>query len=649
MVRTRSPARHVARFASIAIVAACALAGAGEGTAATAPPAAFVRVDQAGYPAAAAKRAYLLAGGAEAGAAFTVTGAGGRTVLTGRVGPDLGRWSARFAHVYAIDFSRLRAAGTYTIAVAGAAASPPFRIATGAALSARPIRNALAFYQDERDGPDFIPSPLRTAPGHLNDAHAMTYVTPKVDGDGNFAGSLKPLGVRIDAAGGWWDAGDYLKLVETTSYTDTVLLAAVRDFPRPMHVRVHGHTFAAEAAFGVRWLLRMWDDRTRTLYYQVGIGEGNDRTLGDHDIWRLPQADDRYGGTSRAARYIRHRPVFRAGPPGSPVSPNLAGRDAAAFGLCFQVYRRTHPALAARCLRAGEHIFALADTAPGRLLTVIPFDFYPETEWRDDLELGATELALATAHGHLPAGLPHRRSRYYLRLAAHWAHAYITGPNDAADTLNLYDTSGLAHYDLVRAIRAAHDPRRLQVTPAGLLRDLRRQLGRAQAQGRTDPFGFGFPWAAYDTTSHGFGLAVMAGEYDQLTHGRRYAVAGARWLGNVLGANAWGVALAVGDGTTFPHCMQHQVANLAGSLDGAAPILAGAVVEGPNSAATTGVVPPMRLCPGTGTDRFARFNSAAVFRDNVQSYSTVEPAIDLTATSPLAFARQAAARADARP
>ena len=50
----------------------------------------------------------------------------------------------------------------------------------------------------------------------------------------------------------------------------------------------------------------------------------------------------------------------------------------------------------------------------------------------------------------------------------------------------------------------------------------------------------------------------------------------------------------------------------------------------------------MRLCPADGSDRYARFNSAAVFRDNVQSYSTVEPAIDLTATSPLAFARQAA-------
>jgi hypothetical protein len=32
----------------------------------------------------------------------------------------------------------------------------------------------------------------------------------------------------------------------------------------------------------------------------------------------------------------------------------------------------------------------------------------------------------------------------------------------------------------------------------------------------------------------------------------------------------------------------------------------------------------------------------AVFRDNVQSYSTVEPAIDLTALSPMAFAWQQA-------
>ena len=606
-------------------------------------PAAYVRVNQAGYPAAAAKRAYLLAATAEPGAAFRILDAAGRVILTGHAGPSLGRWSAAFPHVYPLDFSRLHARGTYRIAVAGSpGVSPTFRIASGAALARRPIRNSLAFYQDERDGPDFIRTPLRSSPGHLNDEHAMTYLTPKVDGDGNFAGDLHPLGVRIDAAGGWWDAGDYLKFVETTSYTDAVLLSAVRDFPHQLSGRVHGHTYPAEAAFGVRWLLRMWDDRTRTLYYQVGIGEGNDQTLGDHDIWRLPQVDDTYGGTSRDARYIRHRPVFRAGPAGAPISPNLAGRDAAAFGLCFQVYRRTHPRLAARCLRSGEHIFALADTTPGRLLTVIPFDFYPETEWRDDLELGATELAIATSAGHLPNGIPHRRSRYYLRLAARWAHAYIHGPNDAADTLNLYDVSGLAHYDLYRAISMAGGSHGLAVTQPALLADLRRQLDRAIARGRKDPFRFGFPWAAFDTTSHGFGLSVMASEYDQLTGTKRYSKQASHWLGNVLGGNAWGVSLVVGDGTRFPRCMQHQVANLAGSLNGAPPVLAGAAVEGPNVVTSSGKVDGMRDCPAHNVNPFKKFNNAAKFKDNVQSWSTVEPAIDLTATSPLAFARAAA-------
>jgi hypothetical protein len=111
-----------------------------------------------------------------------------------------------------------------------------------------------------------------------------------------------------------------------------------------------------------------------------------------------------------------------------------------------------------------------------------------------------------------------------------------------------------------------------------------------------------------------------------------------------LGANAWGVSLVIGDGTEFPDCAQHQVANIAGSLDGRGAVLAGAVVEGPSNSASTGLLDHMRRCPVHGGDVFARFSGhGAVFRDNVQSYSTVEPAIDLTASSPLAFAWQIAA------
>ena len=103
--------------------------------------------------------------------------------------------------------------------------------------------------------------------------------------------------------------------------------------------------------------------------------------------------------------------------------------------------------------------------------------------------------------------------------------------------------------------------------------------------------------------------------------------------------------MIVGDGSTCPHCLQHQVANLVGSHNGKPPILAGAVVEGPNSFAAVGSVPNMRPCSANapGDVPYSVFRGhKAVFRDNVQSYSTVEPAIDLTALSPLAFAWQEA-------
>jgi endoglucanase len=647
--------------AALAVCLAAAFQSVGEGRALAGSPggslvaasqpsagasgAAFVRVNQVGYPSGAPKRAYLMTTAATPGATFVVVDGAGAIAYLGTAGGNLGRWSAKYPNVFPLDLSSVTAPGVYRIIVLwpATAVSPRFRIDGGTNVYSGALANTLRFYQVQRDGADFVRSALRNAPAHLNDRHAMTYATPKVDADGVFRGDLKALGVRRNASGGWWDAGDYLKFVHTESYTVSLLLTGVRDFPDLMGAGSATSDFTAETKFGVRWLLRMWDEETQTLYYQVGIGSGNDRTAGDHDIWRLPQDDDTWGGNDPYYRYIRHRPVFRAGPPGSPIGPNIAGRDAAAMALGYQVFKELDPAFANRCLFAAEHIFDLADTSPtGNLTTAIPFDFYPETEWRDDLELGATELSFALAGGQLPAGLPHTDPNFYLEAAAHWANEYMTGPNDAADTLNLYDVSGLAHYELYRAIGDAVSPVVLETSRSALLADMAKQLDGAVAQGQTDPFGFGYAWPQWDTTVHGAGLSVMASEYDQLTGTDTYADESGRWLANILGANAWGSSFIVGDGRSFPHCMQHQVANLAGSLDGSPPILAGAAVEGPNHYAAHGRLQYMVACPPNGRDRFARFNSDAVYRDDVESYSTVEPAIDLTAASPLAFARASA-------
>jgi endoglucanase len=633
-MRRPSPILRSLGISAIALLLAAPVASA----APSHPPAtAFVRLNQVGYPTNLPKRAYLMASAAETGATFQLLNTANAVVFSGSIGSSLGSWSNAYPFVYGLDFSAFSTAGQYRIQVIGPVptTSLTFGVGSDADLYAQPLANALSFYRNQRDGANFVPSALRAAPAHLHDQAAMTYATPHVNGSGRFSGDLTPLGVTIDASGGWFDAGDYLKAVQTLSYTTDMLFAGVRDFPTRMGAGSATSDFTAEARFGAEWLLRMWDDQTKTLYYQVGIGNGNGKTVSDHDIWRLPQEDDTYGGTDPRFRYIRNRPVFRAGPPGSLISPNLAGRVAAALGMCSQVFRTSDPAFASSCLTEGQHVFDLANTAPsGNLLTLIPFSFYPEEEWRDDLELGATELALAFAANGQP-----QQATDYLGKAAHWASAYIAGPNGAADTLNLYDVSGLAHYDLHRAIGSAGNPAGLEVTQAALLADMKKQLDGAVAQSATDPFGFGFPWSTWDTTSHGAGLSVMASEYDALTQTSTYADEAIGWLSNILGANAWGTSLIVGDGLVFPNCLHHQIANLAGHLDGTPPVLAGAAVEGPNGITYAGSQTGMRPCPSDGSDRFGSFDgSGAKFTDNVESFSTVEPAVDLTAASPLAFA-----------
>ncbi len=708
-------------FILTAIVMAVALSCMPAGIAADA---AYIRVNQAGYENGSPGRAYLMSTASETGATFAVVNANGATKFSGNVGALLGTWSHSKSvsyQVYALDFTV--PAGVYQIQVSGpvAATSPNFAVDTANNLYQGQLLNTLFFYETDRDGKNFIPNALRTAPGHLKDANASVFVTPPLDTN-DFVDNVPPTPPlvaanlpNIDAAGGWWDAGDYMKYVETTSYAVALMQIGIRDFPNqmganapvnppapPVSVSYAGNSgpgapaasdFTAEAMFGLNWLMEMWNDPTKTLYYQVdnsqdwdyyGFGDPSSATgncggtydtpyclITEYDIWTLPQAADNYQqpGDPEACDplttfYICNRPVFVAGPAGSKISPNLAGRLAADFALCYQLNQASNPALANQCLASAEHIFDLADTsfpdpAPSVnsgscsncLLTIVPFDGYPETVWDDDMELGATELyfALASAGGsqNLPAGLPHTNPSDYLRQAAQFASNYITNvyQQGYTDTLNLYDVSGLAHFELYRALEKAGNPQGLAVTQAGIEQQFLQQVGDAITQAGTDAWGFGDAWNNGDTTSHGGGLSVMASEAYYLTQTKSYDTYAQRWLGNILGANAWGSSFIVGDGTTFPNCIQHQVANLAGALNGTSggtPILWGAASEGPATEATSGIVTGMILCPANGADPFAKFNGndgpfnaseVTVYRDNMQSYSTTEPAIDLTSTS----------------
>ena len=672
---------------------------------------AYVRVNQVGYEAANPPfQAYLMSTVSESGATFKVVNSEGATIYSGAIGSLLGTWSnsKKLTYdVYPLSFT-VPGGDIYTISVTGpvAATSPKFAVNAPDVLYPGLLLNTLWFYETDRDGPTYIPNALRTAPGHLNDENATVYDTPPLNANDiitTTGTALTSTGASIDGAGGWWDAGDYMKYVETVSYTTALMEIGIRDFPNqmgpgapakppapPASVSYAGNAsgaptssdFTAEAEFGFDWLIQMWNDSTKMLYYQVDNSQDwkNFRSLEtEYDIWTLPQAADNYERCATDYFYICYRPVFIAAPAGSKISPNLAGRMAAAFAEYYQLYRTSNPTTADQALLYAEDIFALANTsladpaksvgdgtcASGCLLTAVPFDGYPETVWDDDMELGATELyiALESAGGKLPPGLPVTNPLTYLSGAAQFAHNYITKIYGAGaeDTLNLYDVSGLAHFELYRALGVAGNPNGLAVNQATMLSALENQLAVATAQSQKDVWGFGVPWQDGDTTSHGAGLSVMASELYYLTGSSSYNTYSQRWLANVLGANSWGSSFIVGDGSTFPNCIQHQVANLAGALNGTSggtPILWGAASEGPAYGATSGTLDGMILCPANGVDTFAIFNgndgaynssNVAVYQDNVQSYSTTEPAIDLTSTSFLMWSWRIAGSPNALP
>jgi hypothetical protein len=166
-------------------------------------------------------------------------------------------------------------------------------------------------------------------------------------------------------------------------------------------------------------------------------------------------------------------------------------------------------------------------------------------------------------------------------------------------------------------------------------------------QAATDPFGLGIVYGnGGDAAPHALGLGLEAQMYGEITGAKifqRFAQTQLNWA---LGANAWGTSFIVGAGSVFPHCVQHQIANLTGSLSGTPPVLLGATVAGPNTiGAFKGLSTQdgMRRCPAKGGDPFAAFTArGARYLDNVIAWPSVEPADDYVALGILLFARETA-------
>ena len=152
----------------------------------------YMRVNQIGYEAGLPARAYLMTR-ASGSAKFSIIDSSGATAASGSVGALLGAWG--HYSVYPIDFT-LSTHDTYTIVMSNGGFGDlacAFEWIRPRISTRTPLANNLYFYENERDGADFIPTALRTARRTSQRCESHGHITsPTFDDDDNIIGSLVP-------------------------------------------------------------------------------------------------------------------------------------------------------------------------------------------------------------------------------------------------------------------------------------------------------------------------------------------------------------------------------------------------------------------------------------------------------------------------
>ena len=429
-----------------------------------------------------------------------------------------------FRHQYAVDFSALTTAGTYAVEIrdgsnALIATSPPTVVAVDPLATIVP--GLVRFFGVQRSGNT---APLVHAPSHLDDGVAV--------------GGPQD-GLAVDLAGGWYDAGDYIKFSLTTAYASFLQLFALRELAPAGLAASLRTAIRAEARIGLEYLLKAHPTAS-AFYFQVA--DGLDHDSGD----RLPENDTAYGGP---------RPAYYG------LGANTAGKAAAALALGSEEWATDDPAFAAACLTAAQEIYALGksivegtSTDPKFQLLVTCVEtpaeyasdqlncgFYNEDSWRDDMTIAA--VTLYEASGSAP----------YLADAV----AFGTSLEAAYASLGLLNLHDEALYKLY-----AHLPASGAFTQADVMAQLQIDAERVRSRALKDRYNAGqrsFLWGSAADMS---GDAVTCLLYDKLAGDPQYRQIARRQLDFLLGRNPFGVSLVAGAGTLYPLHPHHQVAKL---------------------------------------------------------------------------------------
>lgn len=479
-----------------------------------------------------------------------------RTVLSLKIDNSIGSYG-RFKNSYIIDFTQLKENGEYIIILEGRN-SQPFNIRNNVYKGI--AESLLDFFKVQRCG---YTDPFLHDICHIADASSI------IDGK-------RIINQPMDLTGGWHDAGDYVKFLNTTAFSTYMLLFAYDYDPIKFGFDLNKNNVPdvlEEAKIGLDWLLRC-NYQNEKLVTQV-------QDLRDHDVgWRMPEDDP----------LAFDRPAYLG------IGKNIIGIYSAALALGSKIWKEKilYDEYAEKCLTTAETFYKISNSAQN--VDSSGSGMYIDNNFEGKLSLAAIELYNVT------------KKKEYLSDAK--AYAEIAGADHWWSWGNI---NSLAHFRL-----AQYD-----LSFADYIKD---NLERFRNTSENNIFGKGAS-LAWGTNNTLVGIALQNILWKKLTGESTYDTLAAIQKDFILGRNPWGISFIYGFGKNYSKYFHHQIAKTKGKLPGG--FAAGPV--------TKEILKSYNI-QYERKDNYSKFQTDDVFyRDDYADYVTNEPTITANATAIFVF------------
>jgi len=514
----------------------------------------FIRLNQHGYLPGDIKTAVIISNEVLSGKQFSVLSSGkAEKSFTGLVGQSLGTFG-EFKYSYQIDFSKLKKRGNYKV-VLGSNRTAGFSISNN--IYNEVVDTLMQFFKIQRCG--------YTNPSYHDICHKYDATSLIING--------REIAEKYDVSGGWHDAADYVKFINTTAYSVYTMLFAY-DFDRKKFGFDNDKNgvpdIIEEAKVGLDWLLRC-NYKKYQLITQV-------QDLRDHDVgWRLPEDDPMED----------ERPAFIG------IGKNLVGIYTATMALAYRIWSEKYDNnnFANNCLTAAENIYSVRNSAQD--IDTTGTGHYRDNEYKGKLALGAIEMYITTQNDS------------FLEEAIKYANEAGSDYWWSWGNINSY-----AHYRI-----AKYKPE--------FANYIKNNLDVFYDNSRKKTFGEGVApaWGSNNTM---LGVTLQSILYDDLKNTNKYDSLAVTQRDYVLGRNQWGISFVEGIGKRSSRNFHHQISFLKTKR------LPGGFAAGPVSKEYL----DSQNIPFENPDEYKRFQTdEAVYRDDRMDYITNEPTISANATA----------------